>query len=77
MLNDLWKYSESDDWVWIAGSDQVNEESNYDGPGETYPGGRSGSAMWIGNNDKVWIFGGRIESGLKVLSLNNLRRLCE
>ena len=57
-FNDLWKYSESDDWVWMAGSDQFNQPNNYDGPGEITPGGRSYSAMWIDNNDTLWLFGG-------------------
>src|SRR5690606_12449614 len=56
-LNDLWKYSESDEWIWMAGSDQFNQESQYYGS-ETYPGGRYGFAMWIDNNDTLWIFGG-------------------
>src|SRR5690554_2799784 len=34
-------------------------------PNETYPGGRYGSAMWIDNNDNLWLFGGQIDSSLK------------
>jgi hypothetical protein len=48
----------------MAGSDQFNRPSNYDGPGEITPGGRDGSAMWIDNNDNLWLFGGAIDSCL-------------
>ena len=55
--NDLWRYSESEGWAWIDGSDQFNQQNNYTG-NETHPGGRGSSVMWIDQNDILWIFGG-------------------
>ena len=56
-FNDLWRYSESEGWIWIDGSDQLNIPSNYSEI-DPYPGGRDGSAIWIDENDNLWIFGG-------------------
>ena len=55
--NDLWRYSESEGWVWIDGSDQLNQPNEYTG-NETHPGGRYYSAMWIDKNNALWLFGG-------------------
>src|SRR5690554_5518592 len=63
-FNDLWKYSERDDWVWMAGSDQFNQPNNYDSLNETYPGARHSSVMWIDSNDTLWVFGGAEGLGL-------------
>lgn len=59
LMNDLWVYSiESGEWAWIAGSDTVYQRGNYDsGPAAT-PGGRSGSATWVDQSGRLWLFGG-------------------
>ena len=60
--NDIWGYSESEGWVWIDGSDAVNQQSKYTG-NNTHPGGRFYPIMWIDQNNTIWIFGGEGSNG--------------
>jgi len=63
LLNDLWKYSPSEnEWTWVSGKDQVNEKGEYGKIAEasvkTYPGARFQASGWTDKNDNLWLFGG-------------------
>ena len=56
----MWKY-DGDNWIWISGSNIINQQGNYGQPGissSNIPGSRYGSVSWIDNNNHFWLFGG-------------------
>jgi hypothetical protein len=64
MYNDLWKYIPSTGvWIWMQGSNQPDIGGIYGTQGVAgsfnYPGAREGQCMWMDNNGKLWIYGGR------------------
>ena len=64
MYNDLWKYIPSTGvWIWTQGSNQPDMGGIYGTigvPGNfNYPGAREGQCMWMDNNGKLWVYGGR------------------
>jgi hypothetical protein len=60
-LNDLWKF-ESEEWVWVSGSNTTNQNGIYGEKGipdsSNVPGGRYHSVSWIDNSGNMWLFGG-------------------
>jgi N-acetylneuraminic acid mutarotase len=60
---DLWKYNPlTNQWTWIKGPNTMDVNGVYGtqnvaAPGN-FPGSRYGSATWIDNNGKFWLFGG-------------------
>jgi N-acetylneuraminic acid mutarotase len=62
-LNDLWKF-DGTTWVWVSGSDTVNQAGVYGTKGvasaSNVPGARYfyGSATWVDNSGNLWFFGG-------------------
>jgi N-acetylneuraminic acid mutarotase len=60
-LNDLWKFDGSQ-WVWINGSDLVNQPGLYGTQGmaspANAPGARSFPASWTDGSGHFWLFGG-------------------
>lgn len=62
-LNDLWKYTISDNkWTWISGSNQVDQLGVYGNKGvassSNSPGARQASVSWTDTQGNFWIFGG-------------------
>ncbi len=62
-LNDLWKYSPTDDeWTWVNGATQVNEAGRYGtrnvGAVRNTPGARQSSVTWRDTAGNHWVFGG-------------------
>lgn len=62
-LNDLWKYNPATGyWIWIKGSDTINQFGNYGTLNlelsGNIPGARSNSVSWIDNSGILWMFGG-------------------
>ncbi|UWZ84800.1 kelch repeat-containing protein [Occallatibacter riparius] len=71
-FNDLWEFDpQSAQWAWIAGEQlttcptlggNCGSAPTYGTPGlpasANIPGGRGGSAVWMGAGDVVWVFGG-------------------
>ena len=59
--NDLWKF-DGTNWVWIDGSDTINQPGIYGIRGETdatsIPGARRSPAAWVDKDGNFWIFGG-------------------
>jgi hypothetical protein len=62
MLNDLWEYGTSGDWVWQGGSNTVGATASYGSLGvaavSNNPGAREGSAKWTDAAGNFWLFGG-------------------
>jgi hypothetical protein len=61
--SDLWKYSISNhEWTWIDGDSLYNVPANWGtqnvASATNNPGTRYGAAAWIGNNKKLYLFGG-------------------
>lgn len=61
-LNDLWKYSISNDmWTWVGGSNFLNQSGTYGTQGVpsavNIPGARSNSGTWISGSN-LYLFGG-------------------
>jgi len=56
LLNDLWQWN-GNNWKWVAGSSSSNASGIYSG-GSSAPGARIGSAGWVDNSNKLWLFGG-------------------
>ena len=62
-FNDLWKYNvATSTWTWVSGSNSFDETPSYETrgvpSGTSLPGGRNGSASWVGNDGNLWLFGG-------------------
>ncbi|MFO0320090.1 MAG: kelch repeat-containing protein, partial [Neisseriaceae bacterium] len=63
-FNDLWKYSVSQNrWVWVSGSNMINQPGIYDDMRVTsplnVPGARYGASSWVDESTGVlWLFGG-------------------
>lgn len=62
--NDLWNYNpSSNEWVWVTGSNLVNQVGLYGTKGvasnTNIPSGRNGSVSWKDNNGNLWLFGGQ------------------
>ncbi|MCE3268292.1 MAG: hypothetical protein K0R49_544, partial [Burkholderiales bacterium] len=66
-MNDLWKYNiSSGKWVWISGTDEINQPGIYGIPGvpesSNIAGNRQGSISWFGADGNLWLFGGVTDS---------------
>ncbi len=65
MLNDLWKYSISNNsWTWISGNNTINQNGIYGIQGisssNNIPGSRDNSISWIDSlNNNLFLFGGQ------------------
>ncbi len=62
-LNDLWKYNEASNvWTFMKGDSTPNRVAVYGTLGQpnslNKPGSRTGSVMWKGGLDTLWLFGG-------------------
>ena len=62
LLNDLWEYTTGQQWVWISGSNVINQDGVYGTQGtaspSNVPGGRQASASWIDSSGNFYVFGG-------------------
>jgi hypothetical protein len=61
-LSDLWKYDiDNNKWVYIylSGSDVVNQEAKHTNDGNGHPGARASSGM-VHINNSIFLFGGEI-----------------
>lgn len=63
LLNDLWsRDANTGEWTWQAGATTTGAGGAYGVQGQglssNLPGARSGAVTWIGNNGKLWLFGG-------------------
>lgn len=61
---DLWVFDpQQNQWAWMSGSDQENEQPSFDTQGEPsrtgHPGSRSNATGWIDPNSDLWLFGGK------------------
>lgn len=60
-FNDLWMFN-GVNWVWISGSNQLNQLGVYGSRGvsnsNNSPGGRYYSVSWIDGSNNLWLFGG-------------------
>src|SRR5690606_19386996 len=60
-LNDLWKFN-GEVWIWISGSNVINEKGVYGTKGvpdpNNVPGARSDIASWIDSENNLYLFGG-------------------
>ncbi len=62
-LNDVWVYSLTDNqWCWVAGSSTIEAKGMLTTKGEyndtNTPGARSGMYAWLGNDNRLLLFGG-------------------
>jgi len=61
-LNDLWKF-DGTNWIWISGSNDINELGNYGSKGvpksTNVPGARYHAVSWIDSENNLWLFGGK------------------
>jgi N-acetylneuraminic acid mutarotase len=55
------------EWTWMGGSDQPNQDMVYGTLGtasaSTTPGARSGSVTWTDEQGNLWLFGGTLSGG--------------
>lgn len=62
LLNDLWEYTTSGQWVWASGSNTINQNGVYGTQGtpsaSIVPGGRQAATSWIDSSGNFWLFGG-------------------
>lgn len=57
--NDIWRWRDVA-WQWEGGKSYDSLGANYRGLGQTgQPGGRSHAVGWLGNDGKLWLFGGQ------------------
>ena len=66
-LNDLWSFNpQTGEWVWHGGSNFANSTGVYNQKGisstEFIPGARIEGTTWVDDNDKLWMFGGFLNS---------------
>jgi N-acetylneuraminic acid mutarotase len=77
-LNDLWKYTPSNNqWTWVSGANTRNQVGVYgtQGVGSTsnIPGGRSNPISWFDTFGNLWMFGGQGFAATSVVgALNDL-----
>lgn len=62
-LNDLWKYSPSNnEWTWVGGSNTTDARGVYGTQGvaaaANVPGARNIPVTWVDANGNLWLFGG-------------------
>ncbi|HLX54202.1 MAG TPA: kelch repeat-containing protein, partial [Aquella sp.] len=62
-LNDLWKYTPSNNqWTWVSGTNLTNQLGIYGTQGiaspGNMPGGRKLSQHWVDSSGNLWLFGG-------------------
>jgi N-acetylneuraminic acid mutarotase len=66
LLNDLWEYT-AGQWVWISGSNAINQDGVYGALGTpnplNVPGGRQTAVSWVDSSGNFWLFGGYNLSG--------------
>lgn len=63
-MNDLWNFNPTtNEWVWVTGSNVINQVGLYGTKGvpstTNTPGSRNGSITWVDNNGGLWLFGGQ------------------
>jgi hypothetical protein len=62
LLDDLWEYTTSGQWVWVSGSNTINADGVYGTKGtaslSNVPGGRQASSAWVDSSGNFWLFGG-------------------
>src|SRR5579859_5698827 len=62
VINDVWKYSGGEGWIWIDGSNFVFQPGTYGTQGvaapSNIPGGREQSVSWTDAAGNFWSFGG-------------------
>ena len=63
-LNDLWKYNKTNkEWIWVSGSDIVNQNGVYGSMGfaasGNVPGARTNSVTWTDVSGNLWLYGGQ------------------
>lgn len=73
-LNDLWRF-QSNNWTWIAGTNQGNTTGVYGtlgvpDPANT-PGGRVDASSWYGSDGSLWLFGGAYSWTMTSWNLHN------
>jgi N-acetylneuraminic acid mutarotase len=78
VLNDLWKFDTvNPDWVWVSGSESVNQIGIYGTLGQSdplnIPGARASSLSWLDSQGRYWLFGGGgMDSTIEAGYLNDL-----
>ena len=77
LFSDLWKYDvKNKTWIWMNGSQAVNQSAVYGTRGVQHPNNRPGSRNYsLGGFDKngdLWIFGGYVMNGVQQALLNDL-----
>jgi len=75
-LNDLWKYSLSNNqWTWMSGANSINNQGAYGTNGisstNNILGARRMSISWTDNTGKLWCFGGNGYDEIDSLGLLN------
>ena len=66
-LSDLWEFNiTSQMWMWVSGSNTVNQSGTYGAQGVSavtnQPGGRTPAAAWTDKSGNFWLFGGNASS---------------
>lgn len=80
ILNDLWSYDPTlQRWVWMSGSNSVNQPGIYGTQGtddpSNVPGARQEAVSWIDPGGKLWLFGGNgLDASDRRAWLNDLWR---
>ncbi len=61
-LNDLWRFTPGDGWVWMGGESLVNRPGVYGAfrtaTAGNIPGARWGASTWVDPDGAMWLFGG-------------------
>ena len=61
LLNDLWRW-DGTNWIWISGSNTVNQSGTYGTKGSpdnaNIPGARHEAISWTDTTGNLWLFGG-------------------
>jgi gliding motility-associated-like protein len=75
---DLWTYDpEKDEWAWMSGNDETNDQPVFDNVGvpvvNGHPGSRALASGWVDPPGDLWLFGGRGYGGTEgINALNNI-----
>ncbi len=78
LLSDLWKNDSTGLWTWVGGTNTTNSPARYGAQGiastANLPGARSGGVTWLGQDGKLYLFGGsgRNASAKDIGLLNDL-----